>query len=160
MQQSPFAADFLMTGSLAGSMAIFRQRRTSCTPFVRVVRIVVWLAVAASFGEFASVARAACGDHVVTREMREMMAKYSSTGDMPAPPPVTPCHGPGCKSAPADAPVTPVPVSFEGSGKSAVWTGSKIEAPASERLRLCDRSSDHPLDGYCGTVFRPPEFLA
>jgi len=106
---------------------------------------------------FASAAQAACGDHVVSREIRELMERYSATGDMPMAPPVAPCHGPGCKNAPADAPSVPAPVTVGGSGKTAAWIGAlTMPAPTSS----CSAGFpivDHPRDGFSGVIFRPPE---
>jgi hypothetical protein len=106
-------------------------------------------------------AHAACGDYLFHRSMADHQPVDAATGhNDQAPQPVAPCHGPGCRNIPTDAPAPPAPVTYSDFRDFAVFAGSADRSATRRRVRWSQADSDVAVIGYFSSVFRPPEASA
>lgn len=111
-----------------------------------------------------SVARAGCGDYVVTRGPHPAnVASAAHQTEMPAPitpAPQKPCNGPNCKRAPAVPQPLPVPIVTPTGPSQWGWLTAS-PAPPSPHVgaRLIDSPSPRPTHLASG-IFHPPRAAA
>lgn len=110
-----------------------------------------------------SVARADCGDYVVTRLThldQAMPDGLRHAAESPAPAgPRKPCNGPHCSRIPA-APLAPVPTVTSPAPQEWGWLGGESHPTALGRWAwLIDSSPQHPVR-LARTIFHPPRHAA
>jgi hypothetical protein len=110
-----------------------------------------------------SVARADCGDYVVTRLAHPdqgMMPGKQHSADLPAPAkPHKPCNGPHCSRAPA-VPVAPVPTVTPPTAQEWGWFADDLGFTAPGRgAWLFDTCPQHPIR-FASSIFHPPRLAA
>jgi len=130
----------------------------------RVLRLAGWaLPLLAVLYCAPSVARASCGDYVVTRlaPADQAMAPHQQhPADAPAPAkPYKPCNGPGCSHAPT-VPLVPVPTVVPPAAQEWGLIAGTLDFAAPGRGALPFESSpQHPVR-LARSIFHPPRFAA
>jgi hypothetical protein len=110
-----------------------------------------------------SVARATCGDYVVTRMThadQAMAPQQQHAADVPTPAkPYKPCNGPRCSHAPT-VPLIPAPTVVPPAPQEWGWLAGVPDFAAPGRGALLFESSpQHPIR-LTGSIFHPPRFAA
>jgi hypothetical protein len=102
-----------------------------------------------------SVARAGCGDYVVTKAPHAALAGHQP--DMPAPgSPHKPCHGPNCSGVPVvPQPFSAPTVTPTGSSEWCWLTPALAPLPPHAGVCLAEHSSPDPTHLASG-IFHPP----
>jgi hypothetical protein len=106
-----------------------------------------------------SVARAGCGDYVVTKLPHLALAGHQA--DMPAPAnPHKPCHGPNCSRGPTAPLPLSVPTVTPPSPSEWGWlAATPVPAPPHAGACLAESSSPRPTHLASG-IFHPPRAAA